>query len=102
MTQLWHRLQPVLLPYVRRSCASSDVGESIQDAVESIYRKANAQIRAGLVVLDASHRQHHNLSNSGADAVRPVDVEGLPDLLDHRIVRDSRPVPASARRQRSG
>ncbi|HEY8025249.1 MAG TPA: RNA polymerase sigma factor [Burkholderiaceae bacterium] len=42
MSQLLDRLQPDLLRYARRSCASADVDEAVQDAMWIIYRKAGA------------------------------------------------------------
>lgn len=42
MTQLLVRLQPDLRRYARRSCASADVDEAVQDAMLVIYHKAGA------------------------------------------------------------
>ncbi len=42
MAQLLARIQPDLLRYAKRSCASADVDEAVQDALWIIYRKAGA------------------------------------------------------------
>ena len=42
MAQLLARVQPDLIRYARRSCASADVDEAVQDALWIIYRKAGA------------------------------------------------------------
>jgi len=42
MAQLLARVQPDLLRYAKRSCASADVDEAVQDAMWIIYRKAGA------------------------------------------------------------
>ena len=42
MAQLLARVQPDLLRYAKRSCASADVDEAVQDALWIIYRKAGA------------------------------------------------------------
>jgi RNA polymerase sigma factor (sigma-70 family) len=42
MAQLLARLQPDLRRYAKRSCASADVDEAVQDAMVIIYRKAGS------------------------------------------------------------
>ena len=42
MAQLLARVQPDLRRYAKRSCASTDVDEAVQDAMLIIYRKAGA------------------------------------------------------------